>query len=334
MKKSLVGILVFVMLFSVAGMVAAQEQHALVVKSAGNPFMERMRDGFEEAIEETDGEMIYRAPSEPTVEAQISAIEQLVTQGVASIAVAANDRSALQPVLQRAMNRGVKVLSLDSAVNPESRQVHVNQANPELVGRVQVEAIAEMIDYEGEIAVLSATSQATNQNLWIEYMEDELEKDEYSDIELVRIAYGDDLRDKSVNETEALLQSYPDLKGIIAPTTVGIASAARVLEDRDLDGEIALTGLGLPSEMADYIESGVCEWMYLWNPIDLGYLGGRTAVALANNEINGEIDDKFEAGRMGEKEVVESLDGEGTEIMLGEPFKFDADNIDEWKDVY
>ncbi|PXV62549.1 rhamnose transport system substrate-binding protein [Halanaerobium congolense] len=336
MKKLLVGVFVLIMMFSVVGFAAAQADgtYALVVKSAGNPFMERVREGFAEAVEAQGGEVIYRAPAEPTVSAQIAIIEQLITQRVNVIAIAANDRDALQPALQRAMNRGIKVLSLDSAVNPQSRMVHVNQADPELIGRVQIQAISEMIGGEGQIAILSATSQATNQNLWIEYMKDELKKPKYEDIELVRVAYGDDLRDKSVAETEALLQTYPDLKGIIAPTTVGIAAAARVLSTRNLGDEIALTGLGLPSEMAEYIKSGVCEWMYLWNPIDLGYLGGETAVALDNEVITGEVGETFEAGRLGERKVVETLSGEGTEIMLGEPFKFDKSNIDEWKDVY
>src|SRR5699024_2714391 len=151
---------------------------------------------------------------------------------------------------------------------------NVNQADPEGVGRVQIEAVAEMMDYEGEFAILSATSQATNQNLWIEWMEKELEDSEYDDIELVKVAYGDDLRDKSVSETEALLKSYSELKAIVSPTTVGLAAATKVITDRELKDEIKITGLGLPSEMAEYIENGVSPWIYLWNPIDLGYLSG------------------------------------------------------------
>ena len=184
-----------------------------------------MMDGFEEAIEEAGGEVILRSPDQPTAEGQIQIIEQLITQQVDSIAIAANDQDALQPVLQKALDAGIKVLSVDSAVNADSRIVHVNQADPEGIGRSQIQAVSEMIDGEGQIAVLSATSQATNQNLWIEWMKTELEEPEYDDIELVKVAYGDDLRDKSTSETEALLLQYPDLKAIISPTTVGIAAA-------------------------------------------------------------------------------------------------------------
>ncbi|MFJ7848906.1 rhamnose ABC transporter substrate-binding protein [Peribacillus sp. NPDC097206] len=306
--------------------------HAFIFKNTGNPYGEKMMEGFEKAMKEKGGEVILRSPDQPTAEGQIQIIEQLITQKVSTITVAGNDVDALQPVLSKAMKQGIKVLSVDSAVNSKSRMVHVNQANPERIGQVQIEAVSEMIDGKGEIAILSATSQATNQNTWIEYMKKELEKPEYKDIKLVKVAYGDDLRDKSVSETEALLKSYPNLKAIIAPTTVGIAAAGKVLTDKGLAGKVKLTGLGLPSEMASYIENGVSPWMYLWNPIDVGYVAGFTAIALDEKKIKGEVGEKFESGDLGELEIVE--DGDGTQVMLGDPFKFDKENIGEWKDVY
>ena len=310
------------------------KRHAIVFKNTGNPFGEKLMEGFENAIEEMGDEAILRAPDSPSVEGQVQIIEELITQQVDSIVISGNDEDALEPVLKKAMDQGIKVVSTDSAVNADSRMVNVNQADPEGVGRVQVEAVAEMMDYEGEFAILSATSQATNQNLWIEWMEKELEDAKYDDIELVKVAYGDDLRDKSVSETEALLKSYPDLKAIVSPTTVGLAAASKVITDRDLGDDIKVTGLGLPSEMAEYIENGVSPWIYLWNPIDLGYLSGYAAHALVDGTINGDEGDSFEAGELGNYDVVESETAEGTEILLGEPFKFDSENIDEWKDVY
>jgi rhamnose transport system substrate-binding protein len=250
---------------------------------------------------------------------------------VAVIAIAANDPDALQPALVKAMNARIKVLSLDSSVNPESRMVHVNQADPERIGRTLVQALGEMIGGKGQIAILSATSQASNQNLWIQWMKKELDEN-YPDMKLVKVAYGDDLRDKSVSETEALLKTYPELKGIIAPTTVAIAAAGKVIKDKGLKGKVQLTGLGLPSEMAEYIRSGICQRMYLWNPIDVGYLAGYTAAALVRGKITGTAGDNFEAGKLRTKEVIAV--GEGTEVMLGAPFEFNAGNIDEWKSVY
>jgi rhamnose transport system substrate-binding protein len=311
---------------------ASQKRYAIIFKSTGNPYGEKMMEGFKNAVAELGGQSILKAPDQPTVEAQIQMVEELIAQRVDVIAISGNDPDALQPVLTKAMKRGIKVLSLDSAVNPQSRLVHVNQADSERIGRIEIQAIAQMIGGSGRIAVLSATSQATNQNTWIEYMKDELKKPDYKNIQLVKVAYGDDLRDKSVSETEALLKTYPDLKGIIAPTTVGIAAAGKVLTDKGLKGKVHLTGLGLPSEMAEYIESGVCEWMYLWNPIDVGYLAGYTADALVKKTITGKTGQSFKAGKLGVKKVIQV--GKGTEIMLGDPFKFDKANIGEWKKVY
>ncbi len=309
-----------------------KKKFAIIFKNTGNPYGEKEMEGYKNAIEELGYEAILKAPDQPTAEAQIQMIEELISQEVNAIAVVGNDPDALQPALKKAMDKGIKVLSLDSAVNAQSRLVHINQADPERIGRVQVQAISDMIGGKGEIAILSATSQATNQNTWIEWMKKELEDPKYADIKLVKVAYGEDLRDKSVSETEALLKSFPDLKGIISPTTVGIAAAGKVLTDKGLKGKVQLTGLGLPSEMADYIESGVSQWMYLWNPVDVGYLAGYAADALVSGKITGKVGDKFTAGRLGEKEII--ADGEGTQIMLGDPFKFDGANIAEWKKVY
>jgi len=310
-----------------------KKRFAFIFKNTGNPYGEKQMEGFRIAIEdELGGEAILKAPDQPTAEAQIQMIEELIAQKVDCIAITGNDPDALQPALTKAMNSGIKVLSLDSAVNAQSRMVHVNQADPERIGRVLIQAMYDMIGGEGEFAILSATSQATNQNTWIEWMKKELEDSKYKDMKLVKIAYGDDLRDKSVSETEGLLKSFPNLKGIIAPTTVGIAAAGKVLTDKGLKDKVQLTGLGLPSEMAEYIENGVCKWMYLWNPIDVGYLAGYAADALVKGTITGKVGEKFNAGRLGEKEIVP--DGDGTQILLGDPFKFDPSNIAEWKVVY
>jgi rhamnose transport system substrate-binding protein len=307
--------------------------YAIVFKNTGNPYGDRQMGGFKTGIEEQGFQAILRAPDQPTAEAQIQILEQLISQKVAAICIVGNDKDALQPVLTKAMKQGIKVFSLDSGVNPASRLVHVNQADSEKIGSTLIEAAFDMSGGSGDIAILSATSQATNQNLWIDFMKKTLAQPKYAKLNLVKIAYGDDIRDKSVSEAEGLLASFPKLKVIIAPTTVGIAAAGKVLTDKKLVGKVFLTGLGLPSEMASYIDSGVCPYMFLWNPIDVGYLGAYTATALVSGKITGKVGEKFTAGKLGEKVITQAPDG-GTEILLGPPFKFDKTNIADWKTVY
>lgn len=308
--------------------------YAIVAKSAGNPFNEKQIEGFKKAIEEQGYQVIEKTPDQPTAEQQINIIQELITQGVDGIAIAANDENALQPALKQAMDQGIAVTSFDSAVNQESRQAHVNQADPKAIAVAMMDAVLDLAGGEGQFAILSATSTATNQNTWIAGMEELMAEDEkYAGLELVKIAYGDDLRDKSTSETEALLQSFPDLRVIMSPSTVGIAAAAKVVQDKGVSDNIKVTGLGLPSEMAAYIDNDVCPYMYLWNPIDIGYMTGYLLTALAQEDISGSVGETFEAGDLGTKEITETPDG-GTESFLGEPFRLDSSNIDEWKEVY
>lgn len=313
--------------------ISADLTYAIVIRSAGNPYAEKEMSGFVAAIEEYGATCITKAPEDATAEAQITSINELVAQNVDVIAIAANDLDALQPAIEAANEEGIQVISVDGQLNEESRLTHVNQADSEMIGITLIEAVSEMIGGSGQIAILSATSQSSNQNIWIDYMKTELEDSAYANIELVEVVYGDDEFQKSVDQTQALLSNYPDLKAIVAPTTVGIMAAAKVITDEDLIGEVVITGLGLPSEMADYIENGACPWMYLWNPIDVGYLAGYTCIAIGEGTITGAVGDTFEAGSLGTFEIVEAADG-GTEVLLGAPFKFDIDNIDEWKEVY
>ena len=228
---------------------SASGTYAFVAKDVQNPYMQKVYDGFEKACKEIGAEPLYKGPEAATPEKQIEIINQLVAQNVAGIAIAANDADALQPALTEAMDAGIKVISLDSAVNKDSRQTHIQQADPEKIGRGLIQAAYEMVDGNGGIAVLSATAQATNQNLWIEWMKKELEEnpEKYANTPLIKVAYGDDDPTKSTSETQALLTDS-SIKVIIAPTTVGMLAAGKVLQDKQSD--VKLTGLGLPSEMA------------------------------------------------------------------------------------
>lgn len=305
----------------------------VVIKIAGNPFYEATDKGFAEAGKELGVEFITNGPSEATVEGQIQIIEGFINQKVDAIAIASNDMDAVGPALQKAEKAGIKVLSWDSAVNPDYRMLHVNQASTQDIGACQIKGIAEAIGYEGQIAVVSGSATMVNQNAWIDAMEEELSKEEYKNMELVDVVYGDEESQKTYNETLGLIKTYPELKGIISPTTAGLVAVCKAVDDQGLNGKVYVTGIGLPSLQADYIKSGLCPTAYIWNPIDLGYLAGYAADALIKGDITGAVGDTFEAGRLGSYEVTEDSDG-GTEVILGEPLELNQDNIDEYKDIF
>jgi rhamnose transport system substrate-binding protein len=291
-----------------------------IPKNLGNPYFDTSSDGAQEAIDEFSGTFSEVGPAEASPDAQVSYINTATQQGVGALAVSANDPEAICDALNEARDAGVKVVTFDSDTNAECRDLFVNQADAEGIAKVQIDLIAEQIGDAGEIAILSASANATNQNAWIELMKKELAN--HPNITLVDTVYGDDDDQTSFDKTAALLQTHPNLKGIISPTTVGIAAAARYLSTSAFKGTVALTGLGTPNQMREYVEDGTVTAFALWNPADLGYLTAYAAKALIEGEITGEEGDSFSAGKLGDYEV-----GADGVVLLGDPFVFDADNI-------
>ncbi|NDK31847.1 rhamnose ABC transporter substrate-binding protein [Nesterenkonia haasae] len=295
-----------------------------IPKNLGNPYFDTSNTGGEDAVNEFGGEFSEVGPQEDTPDGQVQYINTAAQQGEDAIVISGSDPSAPCDALNEAREVGAAVVTFDSDTGPDCRDVFVNQADAQGIAQAQVDMVAEQIDGEGQIAILSASANATNQNQWIELMEEELDAN-HPDIELVEIAYGDDDDQRSFDQTAALLQTHSDLDAIVSPTTVGIAAAARYISDSDYAGEVLVTGLGTPNQMREYVEDGTVEAFALWNPEDLGYLAGWAAHAVATGEISGEEGDTFEAGRLGEYTV-----GEDGEILLGDPFVFDSENIDDF----
>ena len=265
---------------------------ALVVKAPGIGFFEAAAKGAEEAAAELGGvEIIYTGPTDTTAEGQIEVINALIAQNVDAIAISANDTDALVPALKKAMQRGITVISWDSGVAPEGRQMHLNPSSNSLIGNMIIKLASDHLPDGGDVAVLSATTTSTNQNIWIEEMTKVMGN--YPGINVVGTVYGDDLADKSYREATGLMQSYPDLDAIIAPTSVGIVAAAQAVVDAGKVGEVNVTGLGLPSEMAGAIESGASQSFAIWNPIDLGYSATMLAYEIAKNGASAEAGATF-----------------------------------------
>src|SRR3954467_5043784 len=296
-----------------------------IPKQLGNPYEEFEHSGVDEALKELGGTNTISGPTDAGASTQIPIINAAVQKKPDAIIIAGNDPNAVAPALKQAAQRDVKVVAMDSDVAPDARSVFINQVTTELVGKNQVESIARQINNKGEIAILSATANATNQNAWIKVMKETLKDPKYKDMKLVKVAYGDDDDQKSFQETQGLIQAYPNLKGIISPTTVGVAAAARYLSKSPQKGKVKLTGLGFPNQMRKFVKDGTVDQFQLWVPKDVGYLAGQAAVALASGRITGKEGEKFKAGRLGDYTI-----GANGEIVLGPLTTFKADNIDDF----
>jgi rhamnose transport system substrate-binding protein len=303
---------------------------AMVVKNLGNGFFDAAHQGADEAARQLgDVEVIYTGPTTPSAEGQIEIINSLISQKVDAIVISANDPNALVPITKKAMARGIKVVSFDSGVAPEGRQMQLNPSNSELIGEKQIQMAASAAGGAGEIAILSASAQATNQNMWIGVMKKVLEKPDYAKLKLVATVYGDDQSDKSYREAIGLLRSHPQLKVIIAPTTVGIVAASKAVVDEHLVGKVFVTGLGLPSEMAGHVKSGAVREFAIWNPIDLGYAATYAAEQFVKGAASAKPGASVSVGRLGKV----TLDAAG-EAALGPPFTYNADNVDKFAKLF
>jgi rhamnose transport system substrate-binding protein len=293
-------------------------------KNLGNPYFDISDAAGQKAVESFGGTYEQVGPDAASPDAQVPFINTAAQQGVSALVVSANDPEALCDALNEASDAGTKIVTFDSDTNPDCRDLYVQAATSEGIAKKQVDLIAEQIGDAGEVAILSAAANATNQNAWIDLMKKDIEEN-HPNIKLVDTVYGDDDDQTSFDKTAALLQAHPDLKGIISPTTVGIAAAARYLSTSDAKGKVALTGLGTPNQMRDYVKDGTVTAFALWNPGDLGTLAAFAAKALVDGDITGAEGDSFDAGDLGSFDV-----GADGVVLLGEPFTYDKSNIDDF----
>ncbi|THF86076.1 rhamnose ABC transporter substrate-binding protein [Deinococcus sp. KSM4-11] len=297
----------------------------LLPKNINNPYNVIETSGGTEAGKEIEANVKIVGPSDAGASSQVSYINTAIAQKQDALVLAANDANALLPYLARAKASGMKIVTMDSDTAVSGRTLFINQANSEGIGRAQVQLVGKLIGYKGDIAVLSATPNATNQNTWIKWMQEELKLPKYKDMKLVKIAYGNDDDQKSFTEMQGLIQAYPNLKGVISPTTVGISAGARYLSTSPQKGKVMLTGLGTPNQMRAFVKDGTVTAFQLWNPADVGYLATYAAAALVSGQITGKEGEKFKAGKLGEYTI-----GKNGEIIVGPPYTFDKANIDKF----
>ena len=299
-----------------------------IPKDTLNPYEVIADRGGKIALTALGEKQVVSSGTEDTAAAQQPAIQAAIQSHAAGIVIAGNDPQAVCPALKQAQAQGTKIVAFDSDVN--CRQLFINQADTETIGRSQVKLLAKLMGYKGQFAILSAASTATNQNAWIKYMKLELKKPAYKDMQLVKIYYGNDNPAQSRQATVAMLQAYPNLKGIESPTTVGISSAAQYLSTSKYKKKVVITGLGLPSQMKKYVHDGTVKAFALWNPEDLGYLAGYAVTALADGKITGKVGQTFKAGKLGTYKIVLGPD-KRPQVILGPPYTFTIKNVDRFK---
>jgi len=303
---------------------AGPRTYVLVPKNLGNPYFDAANTGAQKAAKELGVTVLYQGPTTADATAQITMLDSLIAQKVNGLAISADDSDALVPTGKSAIAAGIPVVTWDSNIGAGGTDLFVNQADTQGIGDSQVQMALDLTGADGgEIAILSATAQAPNQNAWIAVMKTDLATPTYAKLKLDTIVYGNDDDTTSYNQALALLKTYPALKVIVAPTSVGIAAAARAVKDQNMTGKVFVTGLGTPNALRDYVKGGIIPEFALWNVPNLGYLTIYALDAIATGKIKGKPGDTFTAGSLGSYTIAPD-----NTILLGKPFIFNKDNID------
>ena len=292
-------------------------------KSLGNKYFDASDKGGKTAVSQFKGKFKLAGATEASPTSQSPFIQTATQQGAGAIVLAANDPKAVCGDLDAAKQAGVKLVTFDS--DTDCRDLFINQVTVDGVAKGLVDLMGKHLKGKGQVGIESGGPNATNLNAWVDAIKALMAK-KYPGIKIVDVVYGNDADSDSYNAAKGLIQSHPDLNGIIAPDTVAIKEAAHFISDSpQFKGKVWLTGLGLPSEMKDYVHSGVVEKFGLWNPEDLGYLAAYGAKALIDGTITGAEGDKFSAGKLGKYTV-----GKKSEVVLGPLKVFDKSNVDKF----
>ena len=295
---------------------------ALMPKSKGNAYFISCKQGADAAARELGVDLIFDGPTDPDPARQNEIIENWITLGVDVIAAACENKEGISTALRKARQKGIQVLTYDSDAAPDARAFFVNQATPEGIGDTLMDEAARLCGNDGEFAIITASLTAANMNEWQKRIEAR-RVSKYPNMKMVALRPCDDLKDKAQSEATALLSANPNLKLLMAICSPAVPGAAEAVKQAGKTGKVKVIGLGLPSENRRYVKEGVTDSVILWKTKDLGYLTVQAAVALAKGELKPGAK-TFKAGTLGEFAI------EGDNIILGKPFIFNKDNIDQF----
>lgn len=293
---------------------------AIVTKLMGNSYYHAAEEGVKEAAKDLNIHVIFTGPPIDDAKLQIQVIEDLIARKVDAIAVSANDPFKLLPVLKKAREQNIKVITWDTDTDPVGRDFFVNMVDPQTLGRHLMDNLALSLNEKGKFAIITSSLTASTATDWIKWMKIQ-QKEFYPDMKLTEIVASNDSYENAYRAAKYLMSKYPDLSGIIGVSAVAPPAAAEAVKEAGKSNSVKVAGLSLPDSMREYIKEGVTENITLWSPQRLGYL----TVALAKNLLDGEFPrDRQEIPNVGNIRVKDNV------VIMGVPIVFTKENIDQY----
>jgi simple sugar transport system substrate-binding protein len=241
----------------------------VVVKIGGIPWFNAMETGIKEngAKLGVDAYMIGPTSADPAL--QVRAIEDLIAKNVNIIGVVPNDEKALEPVLEKARNAGIKVV-VHEGPGVVNKDWDFELASAKGFGETHAELLAQKMGGKGEYAVFVGSLTVPLHNAWADAANAYI-KAKYPDMKLVGERYGvaenvDDSRKTALD----LMAAHPDLKGFLAFGSQGPIGAGRAIEEKHMTGKVFVLGPFSPGQGRKLVKEGAISGGFMWNPAEAG----------------------------------------------------------------
>lgn len=294
-----------------------------VPKLVGIAYFAATSKGMQEAAKELGNVTVTTdAPTEAKIEKQIEFIDNFITQSPDAIVFASNDPVAIAPVLKKALDQGIHVIGYDAGAEENAREWFVNQATFEDIGKSMVEEMVKQVGQEADVAIVTSSLTAPNQNRWIEEMK-KYAGATYPKLNFVATLPSEEDQQLAFKAAQDIMNTYPNVKGIFGMSSVAFPGATDAVKQAGNCGKIAVVGLSTPKTMAPFMKEGCIKSVVLWNPIDLGYATIYAVRAVADGKLTPGATE-LDAGRLGKLKI------NGSEILLGPPFIYTPENIDQF----
>ena len=309
-----------------------------VPKLIGIAYFNATAKGIAEAAAELNLKVTTDGPTEGDVTKQIEFLDRYTTQGVQAILFASNDPVAIAPTLRDALAQGIYVIGYDADAEPDARSWFVNQVTYEGFAKALMDNMVEQIGADGQFAIVTSNFTAPNQSAWIAEAW-AYTQNCYPDLKWLETVESQEDQQLAYERTKDLINKYgADMDGVIGFSSVASPAAAEAIQELklcpveaeadyaapDAESAVHLVALSTPQQMSPFVKNGCVLKVTLWNPVDLGYAAAYALRAQVDGTLTPESTE-LEAGRLGTLPIIN-----GSVILLGPPFDFTKENIDQF----
>ena len=245
-------------------------QIATVVKVDGIAWFDRMRAGVEQFGRDTGHDAWMVGPSQADAAAQVELVENLIGQGVDAICIVPFSIEAVEPVLQKARNRGIKVVAHEAS-NLQAADTVIEAFDNRAYGAKLMQELGQLCGGQGKYVATVGSLTSQSHMEWIDGAV-AYQKEHFPQMQeaVPRVESYDDA-EVAYNKLKEVLTAHPDLRGIVGAPMPASAGAGRLIAERGVKGRVQFSGTGLVSVAGQYLRDGDIQYIQFWDPAVAGY---------------------------------------------------------------